>query len=213
MKDKLKMALVPLLLGATIGCGDPGILQNEFLDIWCGDKLCAWNIHEGEIEKTATWHKRDYAVKMLGETVVLSQTTGYSEDDGIFGPEEIYCYFVNILADAEEGATLYLDVLYPTTVSALTDYIDYVKRTPSIDALEMTGQSDQIEWVSSHTIPADNWEESSRELGWDSNYRNVRIILRKSGEGDGVISRVTMLANTNCEYPSARESESSADEK
>lgn len=188
-------AIVLFLLIFLTSCGEPYLVENAFLDLWCGSVLCAWHTDTGEIEKIPTWHKRDYAAKMTGETVVISQST---KEASYYDNEPIYCAFFNLLANAEKGAKLYLDVIYPASDTAMADYLAYVKVHPEISTAELTTSSDVIEWASTQEIPSNSWKQSNLEIQWPPTFENVRIIVRKAGKPDAVIARIAGLANTDC---------------
>lgn len=65
--------LLPVV--SLMGCSPIEVdLLNSGFDLWCGDALCNWTVEQGEVEKTGTWHQRDYGAQLVGDPVVLYQS-------------------------------------------------------------------------------------------------------------------------------------------
>jgi len=69
--------LLLLLLARFAVSGDtcgPPLNQDPEFDLWCGDSPCAWTVVEGRVERVPTWHRSDFGLSLVGESVTLSQT-------------------------------------------------------------------------------------------------------------------------------------------
>ena len=89
------LALLCLSLTACPLDDDPGF------DDWCGDRLCHWDLTEGEIHKAPTWHERDYGVELSGPRVALTQNLDTSS---------VPCLEFKVIADIEPAAAVYLEM-------------------------------------------------------------------------------------------------------
>ena len=63
--------LIGSLLCMAVTC-ETDLIDDAGFQLWCGERLCAWDIEEGSIRKVSTWHTHDYGVDLLGSQVVLS---------------------------------------------------------------------------------------------------------------------------------------------
>lgn len=80
-------------------CGEP-LLDDSLFEAWCGDQLCEWDVDEGQVEKTPTWHEDDFGVALLGARTTISQRSEKSFD----------CFDVDLLTDIEPGTTVVLEM-------------------------------------------------------------------------------------------------------
>ncbi len=82
-------------------CGETHFIQDSGFDIWCGDRLCAWELESGSVARASTWHKDDYSVDLIGTDVVISQlSTG----------AQASCLRFELLADIEDDARVTLEM-------------------------------------------------------------------------------------------------------
>jgi hypothetical protein len=90
------VSTLSLLVACRELIGDPSF------DRWCGDMLCDWQLDAGRIERTETWHARDYAVDFTEKGTQISQLSDRSALD---------CLRFELIADvdAEAGLSLELD--------------------------------------------------------------------------------------------------------
>jgi hypothetical protein len=86
-------------LGAT-DCGE--IIEDPGFDLWCGDKLCSWELDRGDIEPTGTWHDDDDAVGLLGSDTAISQLTPVNSWD-------TSCIRFEMLANVDESTEVRLE--------------------------------------------------------------------------------------------------------
>lgn len=86
--------------GATVSEKDDTTTDPSF-ECWRGQNLCEWQTVQGEIEKTATWHKHDQAVSFLRTPTEISQLLE-SETGG--AP----CLLFDTIADVAPGALVSL---------------------------------------------------------------------------------------------------------
>lgn len=86
-------------LGAT-DCGE--ILEDPGFDLWCGDRLCYWQLERGEIAQVATWIEGDDGVELVGSDVAISQMTPLTSWD-------TDCVRFEMLANVEETAEVTLE--------------------------------------------------------------------------------------------------------
>ena len=63
--------LVTSLLCMAVTC-ETDLIDDAGFQLWCGERLCAWDLEQGSIRKVSTWHTHDYGVDLLGPQVVLS---------------------------------------------------------------------------------------------------------------------------------------------
>lgn len=96
----LVMALA-LSQGGATDCGQ--IIDNRGFDLWCGDRLCAWELEKGAVERAPTWNEADSGVAMIGDDVAISQLTPVEDADG-------HCVRVTMVADLDEAAEVRLQV-------------------------------------------------------------------------------------------------------
>jgi len=104
-------AIACLALAACPLDDDPGF------DDWCGDRLCRWNLVDGEIRKAPTWHERDYGVELVGPHVTLAQRPDISS---------VPCLEFKVIADIDPAASVYVDLDFEADGS-----IEYSERIPS----------------------------------------------------------------------------------
>jgi hypothetical protein len=84
---------------------DPGF------DDWCGDRLCHWNLVDGQIAKAPTWHERDYGVELIGPQVTLVQQPNISS---------VSCLELKVIADIDPAASVYVELDF--RADGTTDY-------------------------------------------------------------------------------------------
>lgn len=105
IRPAMILALLPVALVGLCGfdsCSPP-LLRNPGFDIWCGERLCGWEVEVGDIARVPTWHERDYGVELIGDPVVLSQRVDLT-------PADATCYVFDLVADADERADLVLSI-------------------------------------------------------------------------------------------------------
>lgn len=66
------LMLLPLATLGAKGCDGDVVNDPTFRD-WCGDKLCAWTLEQGTIQRAPTWHPDDYGVAFTSTPTVISQ--------------------------------------------------------------------------------------------------------------------------------------------
>jgi hypothetical protein len=100
-----------LTLSLVLGCGAssaPGAptVADPGFDVWCGDKLCNWQVDRGMIARVPTWHRSDYGVALLTGDTAISQAVPATS-------VVTKCMRVNLVSDADEvaGLTLEMDFL------------------------------------------------------------------------------------------------------
>jgi len=110
------LAVCASQVGAT-DCGQ--IISDSGFDLWCGDRLCAWDLERGAIEQVPSWHAGDDAVEMVGDDVAFSQRTPVNSTD-------TDCIRFDLIADIDETAEVHLqaDVFGDGT-------IDFDQRLPT----------------------------------------------------------------------------------
>ncbi len=88
---------------SQLGAGECGeILTDPGFDLWCGDRLCYWELERGAIEQVPTWIEGDDGVDLVGDDVAISQVSGadwISTD----------CIRFEMLANVEETAEVMLE--------------------------------------------------------------------------------------------------------
>ncbi|MDD9935238.1 MAG: hypothetical protein OXT09_16625 [Myxococcales bacterium] len=89
------LAVVCLLLTA---CGPQELLDNYYVDRWCDDAPCAWEV-AGEIEQIGSWHPRDHAISFETPGTAISQWNDEIDD-------RVGCVEVSMLARIEADAHL-----------------------------------------------------------------------------------------------------------
>ena len=80
-------------------CGETHFIDDSGFDIWCGDRLCAWELESGSVARAPTWHKDDYSVDLIGTDVVISQLSTQRRAS---------CLRFELLADIEDDARVTL---------------------------------------------------------------------------------------------------------
>jgi hypothetical protein len=85
----------------------------EVIPLWCGEKRCKWQVVEGGVEKTATWHEKEYAIGLEGDTAIISRETPLAEIYDMSWVEETECILFTVLADADKGVELFLEIVVP----------------------------------------------------------------------------------------------------
>ena len=100
------LVLTAAVISSTVfpgwSCGTP-VLQNPSFDLWCGNKLCAWTVDQGQIRRVPTWHPSDFGVELVGDPVVISQSSAVT-------PDSVYCFHVEFQVDKDPGVKLSLQL-------------------------------------------------------------------------------------------------------
>lgn len=91
--------LIAGLLCMAVTC-ETDLIDDAGFQLWCGDRLCAWDLEEGSIAKVATWHTHDYGVDLLGPRVVLSAPSSDSTSS----------VRIEVTSNIEENATVFLEI-------------------------------------------------------------------------------------------------------
>jgi hypothetical protein len=75
MRRHLRFVLLflPLATLGAKGCDNDLVDDPTFRD-WCGDKLCAWTLDEGAVQRAPTWHPDDYGVAFTATPTAISQS-------------------------------------------------------------------------------------------------------------------------------------------
>jgi hypothetical protein len=119
MTRSLPLLLITMtaLLSTAATC-ETDLIEDAGFQLWCGDRLCAWDTEQGEIRKVGTWHTHDYGVELVGAPVLLSSPAVRSASS----------VRIEVVSDIEEGAMV--------TVEIDRDgdgYIDWVLPIPPSD--------------------------------------------------------------------------------
>ncbi len=64
---------VAILAGIGFGCGNGPEQTTQQSQLWCGSKLCEWDLDEGEIEKVATWTEDEIGVALVTAGTTISR--------------------------------------------------------------------------------------------------------------------------------------------
>jgi hypothetical protein len=89
-----------LLCLASVAACETDLVDDPGFQLWCGERLCAWDLEEGEIRKVPTWHTHDYGVDLVGAPVLLSQ--------GAQGGAS--CVRIEVTSKIESGAMVTVEV-------------------------------------------------------------------------------------------------------
>lgn len=154
----LALALSAPVLGGADSCITNDLLLNASFDLWCGDELCGWVVEAGEVIQVPTWHELDSGAELRGEYVALSQ---YAPA----GPDEAACVEFSLLADADLGAELELQL----------DFLD--------DGV--------VDWQS--PISAEDWSATSYKVRTPVWFEGIRFRIVKRGDARAVIAQVRAL--------------------
>jgi len=95
---RIPLLLVSLTCLSVTGCpldDDPGF------DDWCGDRLCHWDLADGDIRKAPTWHDRDHGVELVGPHVTLTQRPDIAS---------VACLEFKVIADIDPAAAVYVEL-------------------------------------------------------------------------------------------------------
>ncbi len=103
---KICLLLLALTHGAACAAGDElsgDEAEDPGFDSWTPDGLpSAWLVQEGAVERTATWHQRDYGSSLLGAPVVPYQ-------DRALGSEACQLEFL-FVADVDQAAQVSVEI-------------------------------------------------------------------------------------------------------
>jgi hypothetical protein len=95
----LLAALVCVLLGGADSCSPP-LNQDPGFDLWCGNRLCAWNLEYGAVQRVPTWHRSDFGASLIGAKVSMWQDLNHAST--------VDCFKITLQADKDEGVDLAL---------------------------------------------------------------------------------------------------------
>jgi hypothetical protein len=102
MRTSITLVLFAAVALTSAGATDCGsVIDDPGFDVWCGDRLCRWDLEKGDIAKAATWHQSDNGVEMIGADVAISQLTEVDYRDG-------HCIRFDLIADVAEDAEVHL---------------------------------------------------------------------------------------------------------
>ena len=87
--------------GTTYDGADSGIGIDE-----CGEWLCFWNVDQGRVEMTPTWHSYDRGVSMIGPRVTLSLVEDWSIESNI----DLRCVNFEFIVDKDDDVNLTLRI-------------------------------------------------------------------------------------------------------
>lgn len=102
LQSTLFVAFV-FLTGSAESCGPEHVIEDSGFDLWCGEALCSWELEQGSVQRSPSWHSSDPAVELSGESVAISQL---SEK----GWPEVECIRFEMLADFDEDARVVLEL-------------------------------------------------------------------------------------------------------
>ena len=91
--------LAAALLSTAATC-ETDLIEDAGFQLWCGERLCAWDLEEGEIRKVATWHTHDYGVELVGAPVLLSSPSARSGSS----------VRVEVVSDVAQGAMVSVEI-------------------------------------------------------------------------------------------------------
>lgn len=134
MRNVLHVGIVFIVgfLGLGSSC-ETDLLDNDGFNIWCGDRLCAWEVEEGEVRKVKTWHPRDYGASLEGSRVTISQLSDVAD-------YESTCFKFYLQADMDDGVEVQIALDFDddgtieyqhTIVSDDWESVDYKIATPT----------------------------------------------------------------------------------
>ncbi|MEZ4403964.1 MAG: hypothetical protein R3B06_28325 [Kofleriaceae bacterium] len=92
---------VAVTSGGATNCGE--IIDDAGFDLWCGDRLCRWQLEKGGVARASTWHEADTAVELVGADVAISQITEVESSDGT-------CIAFSLVADVAVNAEAFLEI-------------------------------------------------------------------------------------------------------
>lgn len=119
MRSPLSM-LLTVAAASQLGATDCGqVIRDPGFELWCGDELCTWKLLRGEVRESATWHKDDTGVELIGTDAAIAQLTPVASSDGT-------CILFELVANVDENveARLELDISGDGT-------IDHAERMPT----------------------------------------------------------------------------------
>jgi hypothetical protein len=85
---------------STAATCETDLIEDAGFQLWCGDRLCVWDLEEGEIRKVATWHSNDYGVELVGAPVSLSSPAARSASS----------VRIEVVSDVERGAMVTVEI-------------------------------------------------------------------------------------------------------
>lgn len=81
-------------------CGPEEAIRDPSFQLWCGDRLCEWELESGEIDRIPTWHEQELGLRFASRDTAISQKLDI--DPGA-------CLFFRILADVSPAANFRLE--------------------------------------------------------------------------------------------------------
>lgn len=96
----IALSLAAMFALSAYNCND--VLDDPGFDLWCGDRLCAWQLEQGELRKAPTWHRSDTGVELVGPEVAISQFANQGSS--------LQCLRFELIADVEETAAVTLEL-------------------------------------------------------------------------------------------------------
>lgn len=135
-----------------------------------GEDLCKWRVVEGRVEKASTWHEKERAIGLVGERAVIARETALGEIYNMSWVEEAECLRFTTLANAEEGVSMFLEIVEPGG---------------DIEAP-----------AASFRLRTDNWAKTVKEYAIPAGADRIDIVIRKQGKGEGALA----FFGANAEY-------------
>ena len=143
--------------------------ENPDFEYWCGYLPCAWEV-EGEVERAATWHPKDYGAELYSNPTIISQIVDENE---ISDWESIDCILFDILAEQKEGVELYVAIALSPDNWKNPEYKKHVE--------------------------LENWKPSFVELPLTRKPTGpFRVIIQKQGAAPLTLARVEIDYDWNC---------------
>jgi hypothetical protein len=96
------LLLLAPCLGGWSSC-EGSLNQDPSFDLWCGQRLCAWELEAGEVRRISTWHAQDAGVELVGDPAAISQRIETSS-------REVKCLRFEMLTDLDPDAAITLEL-------------------------------------------------------------------------------------------------------
>jgi len=97
----LLFSVVTAFLSMAVTC-ESDLIDDVGFQLWCGERLCYWDLEEGEIRKVSTWHTNDYGVDLVGSPVLLSHEARGTASS----------LTIEVTSDIEQGAMVSVEIDY-----------------------------------------------------------------------------------------------------
>jgi hypothetical protein len=93
------------------------VSANPEFRLWCGESACAWNVENGEVAPSPTWHRKVYGISLVTDGTAISQQMEM---------ENVHCLLLSLLGKVDGDAVLHWEIAYddgdPTVFSeSITD--------------------------------------------------------------------------------------------